>query len=80
VNAWLQFRSLGAHKAGMLALSDSQLALVMTAAGGLSPEKRSLFLERIAARLRLRGANSADADFERVVQLALSGLIHNSAA
>jgi len=65
----------------MLALTDSQLQIVMAAAAGcLSPEKRSLFLERVAARLRLRGANSADADFECVVQLALSGLIHNSAA
>jgi hypothetical protein len=30
----------------MLALSDTQLALVMTAAGGLPVEKRSLFLRR----------------------------------
>jgi hypothetical protein len=64
----------------MLALSDSQLQIVMAAAGGLSPEKRSVLLERIAARLRLYGANAVDADFERVVQSALSGLIHNPAA
>jgi hypothetical protein len=39
----------------MLALSDDQLTIVMTAAGGLPVEKRSLFLERVAARLYLRG-------------------------
>ena len=39
----------------MLALSDDQLALVMTATGGLEVEKRSVLLERVAARLRLRG-------------------------
>jgi hypothetical protein len=37
----------------MFALSDAPLALVMTAAGGLPVEKRSVFLERVAARLRL---------------------------
>ena len=39
----------------MLALSDDQLALVMTAAGSVPVEKRSTFLERVAARLQLRG-------------------------
>ena len=39
----------------MFALSDDQLALVMTAAGGLEVEKRGVFLERVAARRR--GAN-----------------------
>jgi hypothetical protein len=33
----------------MFALSDAQLALVMTAAGGLPVQKRSVFLERVAA-------------------------------
>jgi hypothetical protein len=55
----------------MLALSDSQLQLVMTAAGPLPVEKRSVFLERVAASLRIHGAG----DFERIVQLSLSGLI-----
>jgi hypothetical protein len=44
----------------MLALTDSQLGLIMTAAGGLSPEKRALLLERVAARLRLRGTNPTE--------------------
>jgi hypothetical protein len=33
----------------MLALTDSQLKLVMAAAGGLEVEKRDLFLQRVAA-------------------------------
>jgi hypothetical protein len=46
----------------MLALSDDQLAMVMTAAGSLPVEKRSVFLERVAARQQLRGPNFTDAD------------------
>jgi hypothetical protein len=42
----------------MLALSDDQLATVMTAAGGLPVEKRDLFLERVATRLHLRGRSA----------------------
>ena len=34
----------------MLALSDGQLTIVMTAARGLPVEKRSVFLERVTAR------------------------------
>jgi hypothetical protein len=37
----------------MLSLTDSQLAIVMTAAGGLPVEKGGTFLERVAARLGL---------------------------
>jgi hypothetical protein len=64
----------------MLALTDSQLQIVMAAGRHLSPEKRSLFLERIAARLRLHGNNFTDVDLERAVRSALSGLIRDSAA
>ena len=46
----------------MFALSDDQLALIMTAAGGLPVEKRSVFLERVATRLQLRGSHFIDAD------------------
>ena len=49
----------------MLALNDTRLALVMTAAGGLPAEKRSVFLERVAARLRLRGPRFTDAESRR---------------
>jgi hypothetical protein len=63
----------------MLALSDTQLAVVMTAAGGLAVEKRTLFLERVAARLTLCG-RFTDADLDHAVRMALSGLIQESAA
>jgi hypothetical protein len=46
----------------VLALDDAQLQIVVTAAG---PEKRSLFLERVAARLQLHGPRFTDADLER---------------
>ena len=62
----------------MFALSDDQLALVMTAAGGLEVEKRSV-LERVAARLRLRGPHFTDADLDRAMRSALQGLIHSAA-
>jgi hypothetical protein len=63
----------------VLALTDSQLQIVMTAASGLSPEKRTLFLERVAARLSLRG-RFTERDFGEAVRLALQGLIHGAAA
>jgi len=63
----------------MLALNDTRLALVMTAAGGLPAEKRSVFLERVAARLRLRGPRFTDADLGAAIQTALTGLIQSAA-
>jgi hypothetical protein len=61
----------------MLALTE--LATVMTAARGLSPEKRSVFLERVAARLQLRGPRFTAADLDDAVRTALRGLIHSAA-
>ena len=60
----------------MLALSDDQLAIVMTAAGVLPPEKRSVFLERIAARLNLRYPRLpiSDTDLSKAIRSALTGL------
>ena len=63
----------------MLALSDEQLTTVITAAGGLPVEKRSVFLERIAARLQLRGPHVTDADLGAAIQAALTGLIQSAA-
>ena len=63
----------------MFALTDAQLALVMTAAGGLPVEKRSVFLERVAARLRLHGPRFTDADLGAAMQVALTGLIQSAA-
>ena len=62
----------------MFALSDDQLALVMTAAGGLEVEKRSVLLERVAARLRLRGSHFTDADLGAEIQTALTGLVQSA--
>jgi hypothetical protein len=39
----------------MVSLSDTQLAAVMDAARTVPVEKRSIYLQRIAARLALRG-------------------------
>jgi hypothetical protein len=64
----------------MLALNDSQLATVMMAAGRLPLEKRPIFLERVAARLQLRGPHFTDADLGTAVQAALTGLIQSAAA
>jgi hypothetical protein len=63
----------------MLALSDDQLATVMTAAGSVPVEKRSVFLERVAAKLRLRGPHFSDADLGAAIQAALTGLIQSAA-
>lgn len=64
----------------MLSLSDSQLKAVMVAASGLPPEKRALFLERVAARRELQGQHFTDADLDRAVQSVLRGLIQDTAA
>ena len=60
---------VGRHS--MLALSDDQLQIIMTAAGSLPVEKRSVFLERLAARLQLRGSRFTDADLGAAIQAAL---------
>jgi hypothetical protein len=51
----------------------------MTAAGGLPVEKRSVFLERVAARLRLHGPRFTDADLGAAIRAALTGLIQSAA-
>jgi hypothetical protein len=58
----------------MLALSDSQLRAVWTAADGLPIEKRGVFLGRLVAELQLRGSRFTTADLEDVVRSALKGL------
>jgi len=64
----------------MLSLSDDQLATVMAAADSLPVEKRGVFLERVAARLQLRGSRFTDRDLDDAVRMALRGLTHDSAA
>jgi hypothetical protein len=63
----------------VLALNDAQLALVMTAAGSLPAEKRSVFLDRVAARLRVLGFRFTDADLDDAIQAALTGLVQSAA-
>jgi hypothetical protein len=63
-----------------ISLSDCQLQLVADAAARLPVEKRSDFLQRIAARLRLHGGRFTDADVEDAARAALQGLVQESAA
>jgi hypothetical protein len=63
----------------MLSLSDAQLRIVVAAAGPLPVEKCSIFLERVAARLSLRGRFD-DKDLDGAVRQALRGLLQETAA
>jgi hypothetical protein len=63
----------------MVALSDNQLAAVMTAAGKLPAEKRGVFLERVVARLSFSTRFTA-AELDDAVRLALRGLIQEKSA
>ena len=58
-----------------LGLSDTQLATLMTIAGDIAPEKRSMFLERVGAMLMFR-RRFDDRDMSEVAALALCGLVH----
>jgi hypothetical protein len=64
----------------MISLSDRQLGIVMEAAKALPPEKRSIYLERVAAMLRLRrhGKRFADDDVADVAGLARFGLMQSA--
>jgi len=61
-------------------LSAHQRAAVLAIAAGLSDEKRRTFIERLNARLGLRGSRFTDADLDNAIRIALQGLIHNSVA
>ena len=63
----------------MLALSDSQLRAVWTAADGLPVEKRGVSLGRLVAQLQLRGSCFTTAELDDVVHFALTSLIQQSA-
>ena len=62
----------------MISLSDQQLDTVMTAAKSVEPSRRSVFLERVAAMLRLR-YRFDDTDVAEVTALALCGLVQQAA-
>jgi hypothetical protein len=61
-------------------LRDHQRAAVMVIAAGLPADKRRTFLERVDARLSLRGSRISDAELDKAIRIALKGLVHNSAA
>ena len=63
----------------MVALSDNQLAALITAAGKLPVEKRHLFLQRVVARLSLIVRFTAP-EVDDAVRLALRGLIQEKSA
>jgi hypothetical protein len=58
----------------LLALKDHQLSIVTATADTLPAEKRSVFLDRVAARLRVLGTRFTDAELEKLVRQALQGL------
>jgi hypothetical protein len=57
------------------------LQIVTTIAAGLSPDKRSVFLERLAAQIPhlTGGRRPGDADVERAARAALRGLLWTAA-
>lgn len=61
----------------MIGLTDFQLQILMTAAGGLAPERRDIFLQRVAAMLRMRG-RFTNTDVADVAKLALCGLVQTA--
>jgi hypothetical protein len=64
-----------------LGLSDTQLATLMTIAGDIPPEKRSMFLERVGAMLAFRGrGHFDDGDVAEIAALASTGLACRPAA
>jgi hypothetical protein len=71
----------GAVRDSPLGLTDSQLASVMAAAGGLPREKRDVFLQRIAGYLTLYGGcHPTDDDVDRAIRVALVQLVQAMAA
>jgi hypothetical protein len=67
----------------MIALTDQQLDMVMTAAMPLPSEKRAILLERVAAHLQLYGRRAGrgfgDADVGLAISVALRGLVQSAA-
>jgi hypothetical protein len=58
----------------MSALKGHRLAIVMAAADKLPAEKRPVFFDRVAARLRVQGFRFTDADLHDAVRHALQGV------
>jgi hypothetical protein len=64
----------------VISLSDHQLRTVMQAATALDPERRSVFLERIAAQLQIRLGQYNDSDVAAAAEMALRSLVQQPAA
>ena len=62
----------------MVGLTDAQLEIITTAVNAVPAERRSIFLERVGAMLKVRGRFS-DADVSDVAKLAMAGLIQHTA-
>ena len=61
----------------MLSLSDRQLQTVMETAANIDADRRTIFLERVGAILKLRGRFN-DADVQEISKLAACGLVHRA--
>ena len=61
---------------GLPNFSDAEMNAIMRAATGLSPEKRTIFIERVAAFLRTSGVGGIDA----AINHALKGLVQERIA
>jgi hypothetical protein len=64
----------------VISLSNHQLQIVMTAAGGVPVEKCSVFLRWIAAHLQIRCGRFTDRDVAEAAQAALASLIQHAPA
>jgi hypothetical protein len=63
----------------MVPFSDAQIFAIRTAAKGLPPEKRSLYLQRVNAFVEQRHGNRfTDSDVDTAVKIALSGLVQRT--
>ena len=62
----------------MLGLTDAQLEIITTAANAVPVERRSVFLERVGAMLKVRGRFS-DADVSDVAKLATASETQHTA-
>jgi hypothetical protein len=60
----------------MLSLNDRQLFAVLSGAQSLPQDKRDIFLERVAAHLKIRCGRVNDGDVATAVQVARDGLVH----
>jgi hypothetical protein len=62
-------------------LTDKQARIVRAAAASVPPEKRDVFLQRIAALLVMRGGRRFnDHDVAQAAQLAIAGLVQTPSA